>query len=68
MSHLKVSFFTLLSFFSLSLIAQDTIVVQTLDYSKTTRDTMVQFPDGTDSYSKILMQYSMRCKGARVST
>ena len=29
---------------------------------------MVQFPDGTDSYSKILMQYSMRCKGARVST
>ena len=68
MSNLKVSFFTLLSFFSLSLIAQDTIVVQTLDYSKTTRDTMVQFPDGTDSYSKILMQYSMRCKGARVST
>lgn len=68
MLNLKVSFFTLLSFFSLSLIAQDTIVVQTLDYSKTTRDTMVQFPDGTDSYSKILMQYSMRCKGARVST
>jgi len=68
MSNLKVSIFTLLSFFSLSSLAQDTIVVQTLDYSKTTRDTMVQFPDGTDSYSKILMQYAMRCKGARVST
>ena len=47
--------------------AQDTIVVKTLNYSSTTRDTTIAFPEGTDSYEKILMLYSMRCKNALVS-
>jgi hypothetical protein len=49
-------------------IAQDTVVVNTLNFSSTTRDTIISFPDTDVSYRKILMQYSMRCKGARVSS
>lgn len=56
------------AFFSFNTLAQDTTVVQTLDYNSTTRDTVVSFPDGTESYRQILMLYNMRCKGARVST
>lgn len=67
MFKLKVFILTLLCTFTLSSVAQDTVVVQTLDFSKTTRDTTVQFPDGSDSYSKILMKYAMRCKNALVS-
>ena len=48
--------------------AQDTTVVQTFDYNSTTRDTVIQFPEGNESYRQILMLYNMRCKGARVST
>lgn len=49
--------------------AQDTITVQTLTYDSTGRDYYFDFPpdDGT-SYSKIIMEYSMRCKDALVST
>lgn len=47
--------------------AQDTIVVKTLNYNSTTRDTTIDFPDGTDSYEKIWMRYSMRCKNGLVS-
>ncbi len=47
----------------------DTIVVQTLDYNATTRDTMVVFPDIEGiTYSKVLMQYNMRCHDANVNT
>lgn len=47
----------------------DTIVVQTLDYNATTRDTMVTFPDLEGvTYSKVLMQYNMRCHGANINT
>lgn len=62
--------FTLL--FSVSFIvcsiAQETVVVQTLTYDSTGRDYMFDFPedDGT-TYERILMLYSMRCKGAQVS-
>lgn len=54
--------------FSISVFAQDTVRVQSLTYATSIRDTIVKFPDGSDSYEKILMKYSMRCKGARIST
>lgn len=59
-------------FIGFSALAQnpgDTIFVQSLDYNSTTRDTMVSFPTNQNlTYEKILMQYNMRCKGARTST
>ena len=48
--------------------SQDTVRVKAFDYSSQTRDTIVNFPDGTDSYRQIIMLYNMRCKGARTST
>lgn len=61
---------TLLIFlFSLTIsTAQETITVQTLTYDSTGRDYMFDFPedDGT-TYERILMLYSMRCKGAQIS-
>ena len=55
--------------FSFALNAQDTIVVQTLTYDSTGRSYMFDFPADTgQSYEKILMLYSMRCKNALVST
>jgi len=49
--------------------SQDTITVQTLTYDSVGRDYMFEFPedDGT-TYEKVIMEYSMRCKGALVST
>jgi len=54
--------------FMVCAIAQETITVQTLTYDSTGRDYMFDFPeeDGT-TYERILMHYSMRCKGAKVS-
>lgn len=47
----------------------DTIVVQTLDYHSTTRDTMVVFPDFSGlSIERVLMRYNMRCKDAAINT
>lgn len=46
----------------------DTIIVQSLNYQSTTRDTVVHFPTGNTQYHKVYMQYSMRCKNAQVST
>ncbi len=51
-----------------ALNAQDTTVLSSFNYNSTTRDTMIDFPTGNESYRKILMLYNMRCKGARVST
>jgi len=48
--------------------SQDTTLVQTLTFDSTARAYTFQFPDGTESYRKILMHYRMRCKGALVST
>ncbi len=51
------------------LMSQDTAWVNTLTYQSMTRDTLVHFPLGDhNQYEKILMYYSMRCKGALVST
>ncbi len=49
-------------------VAQESVTVQTLTYDSTGRDYMFDFPedDGT-TYERILMLYSMRCKGANVS-
>ncbi len=65
--------FHLLPFFILISVisyAQDTLVVPSFNFKSTTRkDTMVNFPpDDKFSYEKILMQYTMRCKNALVST
>ena len=58
----------LFSFFSFCLFGQNKSV-QTFTYESTTRDTMIQFPDGDhNQYEKIIMHYSMRCKDALVST
>lgn len=59
----------MVSLTSFSQIAGDTIVVSSLDYNTTTRDTMVSFPNLPNvTFEKIIMQYNMRCKGAQVST
>jgi hypothetical protein len=54
-------------FASIVSLAQDTVVVNTFNYGSTTRDTTIDFPTGGDSYEKILMLYSMRCKNGLVS-
>ena len=65
----KTNLILLLATFGIALggYAQDTVTIKTLNYGSLTRDTVVSFPDGTDSYEKILMLYSMRCKNALVS-
>jgi len=50
-----------------TLAAQDTVTVQTFTWDSTSRRAVFQFPDDpTQTYRKILMQYNMRCHGARV--
>lgn len=68
MKHLIFTFF--FSSFSLLLLAQDTIIVPSFHFKSSNRkDTIVQFPNGNhNDYEKILMQYTMRCKNALVST
>jgi hypothetical protein len=47
----------------------DTIVVQAIDYSNSSRDLMVNFPASSSvTYEKVVMRYAMRCKNALVST
>ncbi len=47
----------------------DTIIVQAYDYSTTTRDQVVSFPNNPNqTYERVIMRYAMRCKGALVST
>ncbi len=48
--------------------AQDTTVVQTLTFDSTGRAYTFTFPDNSQSYRKVLMQYRMRCTGGLVST
>lgn len=50
-------------------LAQDTIIVQTLTYDSAGRAGYYTFPTkGSNSYQKVVMQYSMRCKDGLVST
>ena len=46
----------------------DTIVVKAFKYGSTTRDTLIQFPNGSLTYEKIILKYNMRCKNALIST
>lgn len=47
----------------------DTIIINTLDYNSTTRDTVVDFSSLPNvTYEKILMKYNMRCKNGNVSS
>lgn len=45
----------------------DTIVVKAFKYGSSTRDTLIQFPQGNLTYEKIIMKYNMRCKNGLVS-
>jgi len=65
----RLSFLTLF-LISTIIFAQnvgDTIIVKALDYSSTTRDTMVSFPTGNLTFEKVIMRYAMRCKNGLVS-
>ncbi len=65
----KILFFIIILFSIINLHGQDTITVQTLTYDSTGRSYMFDFPEDTgQTYEKILMLYSMRCKNAMVST
>jgi hypothetical protein len=58
----KITLLTFFSFLFLSNFAQIT-EVQSFIYSSTTRDTVIEFPTADhNTYEKILMVYSMRCK------
>jgi len=59
----------ILSFLCLGHISfsQDTIRVKAFNYNSQTRDTVITFPDGTESFRQIVMRYNMRCKNALVS-
>jgi len=55
-------------FASFSGKSQDTTIVQTLTFDSTGRAYTFTFPDDSQSYRKVLMQYRMRCTGGLVST
>ena len=61
-------FFFIICFTAHSQNAGDTITIQTFDYSSTTRDTMINFPNNSLTYEKIIMSYNMRCKDDVVNT
>ncbi len=69
---IKILTFTILSFLLgiNQLLAQktgDTIFVKSWHFGTNNRDTVVNFPDGSLSFEKIIMKYSMRCKSGFVS-
>ena len=60
-------FFIFFSLFSFFVVGQIT-TVQTLTYDSSGRSYVFQFPNDTTTYEKIIMEYSMRCKGGNIST
>ncbi len=60
--------FIILSITSKAQQVGDTIMVPVFNYESTSRDTLIQFPDGNLSFEKIILRYNMRCKGALVSS
>ncbi|MDI9339718.1 MAG: T9SS type A sorting domain-containing protein [Sediminibacterium sp.] len=46
----------------------DTVIVKTIKYGSSSRDTAIQFPNGSQTYEKIIMRYNMRCKNGLIST
>ncbi|MFN0200733.1 MAG: LamG-like jellyroll fold domain-containing protein, partial [Bacteroidia bacterium] len=66
---LKRSLFLLILWVNFAVAwSQDTTVVQTFTFASNTRAGMFQFPLDTATWSKIIMQYRMRCKNALIST
>jgi hypothetical protein len=58
----------LFAFLSLSSLAQDTTIIQTLTFESTSRSYVFDFvEDNGQSYEKIIMEYRIRCKGGLVS-
>lgn len=45
----------------------DTILVKTFKYGSTSRDTVINFPNNSLTFEKIIMKYNMRCKNNLVS-
>ncbi len=68
MKKLSILFLSFLSLNTFSQSIGDTIVVKTLKYGSTTRDTAIQFPTSALTYEKIIMRYNMRCKNGLIST
>lgn len=64
---MKNLLYLVILFASLTVSAQDTTVVQTLTFDSTGRAYNFVFPDGSDEYRKIVMQYRMRCKNGLIS-
>ena len=59
---MKHFFLSLLCLVAFNTIAQDTVVVQTLSYDDITkRRDFYAFPDGSESYRKVIMEYSLKC-------
>lgn len=67
--HLNLRLLTIISlFFTLNTKAQDTTVIQTLQWEDNFRAAYYDFPDDpSKSYRKILMYYNMRCPDAAVN-
>ena len=68
---MKVKLFQLAMFvFVANMFSQtigDTIVVKTFKYGSATRDTVINFPNTSQTFEKIIMKYNMRCKNALIS-
>lgn len=45
----------------------DTIVIKSFKYGSNSRDTLINFPNGSQTFEKIIMKYNMRCKNNLVS-
>ena len=61
-------FLTLITHFRSQTAVGDTIIVKTFKYGSTSRDTMINFPNNSQTFEKIIMKYNMRCKNNLVST
>jgi hypothetical protein len=46
----------------------DTIIIKTFKYGSSSRDTLINFPNNSQTFEKIIMKYNMRCKNNLVST
>lgn len=70
---MKARFFIIPSVISLLMVlgtncfAQDTTIVQTLQWEDNFRSAYYDFPDTGESYRKILMYYNMRCPDAAIN-
>lgn len=62
----KLVLLLLLTLPAVAAMAQDTVIVQTLTYDSTTRAGVWDFPSDTNSWRKVIMQYSMRCHDALI--